>query len=131
MTDFATALRLVRGQLGLSQQQLAERIDRDHGYISRLESGKRQPTREFVELAAAELRLSREDTNALLIAGGWLPADLAPMFDDAALVTLHRAMHNPDLPEDLITGLRNEVGGIAMLAAAAVGAAALRRRGAA
>lgn len=131
MSDFGTAFRTLRLRLGLSQSAFAEAIQCDHSYVCRVESGARIPTREFVELAAAELRLTPDETNALLIAGGWLPDDLASMLDDAALVTLHRALRHPDLPEDLVAGLRNQVQGIAMLAAVAVGAANVRRKGAA
>lgn len=62
----------LRSQRGLSQNRLAEAADFDHSYISRLESGKRPPTRDALERISLALGLNHADHKLLVNAGGYL-----------------------------------------------------------
>lgn len=42
--DIATAIRARRAELGLTQEQLAERAGLRQGHLSQLETGSRKPT---------------------------------------------------------------------------------------
>lgn len=42
--DFGKAIKTVRAARGLTQEQLAEATDRDTSFISRIESGAREPS---------------------------------------------------------------------------------------
>ncbi len=47
--SFGTVMRRLRIERGLSQEELASRLDMSsHAHISRLESGKKQPTLDMV-----------------------------------------------------------------------------------
>ena len=49
LNNFGTTLRKLRIERGLSQEALASRLDMvSNGYISRLESGQKNPTLEMV-----------------------------------------------------------------------------------
>lgn len=74
-TSFAAVLKRQRERRGISQSKLAELIDCDHTYISRLEMGVRQPSRDIVDRIAAELGSSPFE-RAALIGSAFLPADL-------------------------------------------------------
>lgn len=70
---FGRTLRAVRMPLRISQSRLAERVDLDHSYISLLEAGSRQPSRDTVMRLAGALGLSDADRDHLLAAAGFLP----------------------------------------------------------
>lgn len=55
--DYGKAIRIARAFRGLSQKQLAERIESDASYISLIESGSRVPRPKTLERIAKELRV--------------------------------------------------------------------------
>jgi transcriptional regulator with XRE-family HTH domain len=57
----------------LSQAQLAEMIGFDHSYVSRLESGGRQPSRHAVILLAEALELTGNDRAELFLSANYAP----------------------------------------------------------
>jgi len=81
-------LREYRTEAKLSQSRLADVVGLDHSYISRLEAGKRDPSRECVEdlLHELGLPLSGKKARTLLhaagfaIGGEFLPEDLPDVF---------------------------------------------------
>ncbi len=76
--DFPTLLKGFRERAGLSQNGLADRVDRDPGTINRLESGKRAPVnRELLEALAGALGLGPAERDQLLAAAGHVPAAYA------------------------------------------------------
>ncbi|HET8631636.1 MAG TPA: helix-turn-helix transcriptional regulator [Thermomicrobiales bacterium] len=81
---FPTRLRGYRTARRWSQERLAEAADLDHGLISRLEAGKRQPTRRAVAHLAAGLGLDPAERDALFVAAGFLPPSLDPYADTRA-----------------------------------------------
>lgn len=85
-TTFATALRRYRKRCHYSQAGLARMAGFNHSYISRLESGNREtPTREAIDALATAMVLDAADRDALMIAGGYVPAGY-----DADLLALTR-----------------------------------------
>jgi transcriptional regulator with XRE-family HTH domain len=70
---FGEALAEFRTRAGLSQNGFALLAGFDHSYISRLEMGKREPSRETVMVLARVLYLSAADRASLLIAAGYWP----------------------------------------------------------
>jgi transcriptional regulator with XRE-family HTH domain len=71
MTPFARALRAAREKRGISQSKLADRADLCHSYVSRLESGQRNPSRETVDLIADALGMPDGEREALLASAGF------------------------------------------------------------
>jgi transcriptional regulator with XRE-family HTH domain len=55
--DYGRAIRITRSLADISQRELAQRLDVDPSLVSMLESGKRKPSREFLERFAAGLRI--------------------------------------------------------------------------
>ena len=54
-TRFGRAVRKQRLRIGLSQEELALRIDADQAYVSRIEAGQMNVTLETLELIAEAL----------------------------------------------------------------------------
>lgn len=54
-------IREWRKHRGLTQEQFAERVGIDRGYVSRIESGKRRYDQPFLEAAAEVLRCNPAD----------------------------------------------------------------------
>lgn len=60
-TVFGAKLARVRKGQRISQGKLAELVDLDHSYISRLEAGARMPARDTVIRIATALNIPKED----------------------------------------------------------------------
>lgn len=73
MTRFPEQLARYRRARGWSQYQLAAAADFDHSFISRLEAGKRRPSRVVVEILIQALALDEAAGRALLVAAGYWP----------------------------------------------------------
>lgn len=71
---FGEALRAARERAGWSQSRLAVEAGYVASYISRLEAGQREPSRETVAHLAVVLALNDHQAGLLLIAAGYLPA---------------------------------------------------------
>lgn len=71
--EFGAALARLRTERGLSQSRLAHEAGLDHSYISRVERGKREPSRETVLALATVLDSTHRQTDVLLIAAGYRP----------------------------------------------------------
>lgn len=72
-TEFGYTLKILREKRGVSQSKLAEKAEFDHSYVSRLESGAREPTREAVLRLGEALRVSDDELNGMLISSNFLP----------------------------------------------------------
>ena len=70
---FAATLARLRTARRLNHNQLADACGLDHSYISRLERGKREPSRETVMVLARALGLGDGDRGALLRSAGYWP----------------------------------------------------------
>ncbi len=69
VTPLGAELRRLRGRV--SQSRLADAVGCDHAYISRLESGTRNPSRAVVLAIIAALELSQADAARLLNLAGY------------------------------------------------------------
>ncbi|MCC6626676.1 MAG: helix-turn-helix domain-containing protein [Chloroflexi bacterium] len=99
-TSFAAVLAELRGLRGLSQSRLAHEAGFDHSYISRLEAGKREPSRETVLALSEVMELDTPQTDSLLVAAGYRPTDDSNLFaDEPAIAAAARLLRDPELPE--------------------------------
>jgi transcriptional regulator with XRE-family HTH domain len=73
MSDFGPVLADYRKTYGVSQYRLAERMDCCHSYISRVETGQREPSREFIERLVEVLGLTLHEGNVFRLAAGFAP----------------------------------------------------------
>ncbi len=112
---FGQLIRFWRTTLGLSQAQLAARVEAAPRHISFLETGRSNPTREMIQRLAEVLTLGERDVGTLLIAAGFVheppPLDLdakenRPLKDSLSMML---AKHDP-YPALVI----NSIGDIAM-----------------
>jgi transcriptional regulator with XRE-family HTH domain len=75
--DFGELFRMFRKRAGLTQQQVAEAIDVDFTYVSRIECGKAAPpARDRIATAAVVLRLSAEERDLLFSHAAKVPRDV-------------------------------------------------------
>ena len=72
-TPFADLLAHYRTRVRLSQSRLAEAAGYDHSYVSRLETGARNPTRDNITAFARALALDPPERDRLLASAGFLP----------------------------------------------------------
>jgi transcriptional regulator with XRE-family HTH domain len=72
--SFGLKLRQLRERAGKSQANIAQAAGYDHSFISRLEGGYRDPSREAVETISKALGLSEMDKDVLLASAGYLPS---------------------------------------------------------
>lgn len=61
LVDFAKKVRLRRHELGLTQEQLAERADFHVNYIGGIERAERNPSLESIVVLAKALELSSKE----------------------------------------------------------------------
>ncbi len=107
---FAQVLAELRTMRGLSQSRLAHEAGFDHSYISRLEAGKREPSRDTVLALAEVLTLRPVELDRLLIAAGFRPTDDSSLFaDEPALAEAVRLLRDPRLPEPLRANIREVI----------------------
>jgi transcriptional regulator with XRE-family HTH domain len=101
----------------MSQATLARLAGVDSGYLTRCEQGKRVPTTaELVGRLADALRCSRDETNALLVAAGFLPPELARIGPgDPEIVLLARLLDPTVVPEATRQAVRGVVRDLARL----------------
>lgn len=91
---FGQTLRTLRHERGWSQYRLARRLFCTLGYISRLESGARTPSREFVEDLSAEFNLGDDGEALLLGLAGFSPK----VIRSGDLVSLAALLEDPAVP---------------------------------
>lgn len=78
MNRFGAALARLREQANVSVRQLAARAGYDHSYVSRLEAGRREPSRQAVTDFVAALGLDDDAAAELYAAAGYLPPARCP-----------------------------------------------------
>lgn len=104
---FANALRYEREARRLSQSRLALLAGFDHSYISRMEAGNREPSRDAVLSVAAAMDLDAAGRDGLLLAAGFGPIDPAAILaaePDAA--DIFAALCDARLPDEYREALR-------------------------
>jgi transcriptional regulator with XRE-family HTH domain len=107
VTFFGQLLRRYRESARLSQSRLAQRAGFDHSYVSRLESGRRAPTREAILRLAEALELGPADRDSLLAAAGFLPEQTEYLFgSEPVLGEVVELLQRTDVPEQIREDLR-------------------------
>lgn len=89
---FARFLKFWRGVHGLSQEELAFRLDSSPRHISRLENDSSRPSESMVVEIARTLELGKRDTKHLLIAAGYAPLEEKLDFHAPELKWLRKAV---------------------------------------
>ena len=90
---FGRFLKFWRSVHGISQEELAHRVDSSPRHISRLENGSSRPSESMIEEIAAELALKSRDRNHLRIAAGYSPKENKVDFHSPELKWLRKAMN--------------------------------------
>jgi transcriptional regulator with XRE-family HTH domain len=89
---FGRFLKFWRGVHGLSQEELAHRIDSSPRHISRMENGSSRPSEAIVLEITRVLELGKRDSVHLLISAGYAPAEEKLDFNAPELKWLRKAM---------------------------------------
>ena len=105
--SFGQVLAEMRARYGASQSRLAHEAGFDHSYISRLEAGKREPSRDTVLAIAEVLEAPQLELDRLLIAAGFRPTDDSSLFaDEPAIAEAVRLLRDPRVPEPMRANFR-------------------------
>lgn len=89
---FGRFLKFWRTVYGLSQEQLAARLDSSPRHISRLENGNSRPSQTLILELARVLDLGQRDSNHLLIAAGYASNEKKVDFHALQMKWLRKAM---------------------------------------
>lgn len=108
--QFPEQLHYLRLKYGKSQIAVADGAGYDKSFISRLESGKRDPKRETILLLADSLGLSPDDTDKLLLSAGFMPVQATSLLSNPVLARLDDLMSTTTedkkmLAQNMITDL--------------------------
>lgn len=108
---FGALLRDLRLPRRLSQSKLAERAGYDHSFVSRIEAGSRQPTRDAAQRLARALDLDAVGTSRLLAAAGFLSGDnpQAVLDREPALADVVALLRDDAMPPDLRDSFRGQL----------------------
>lgn len=108
---FGVTLRELREQTDLSQSALGRRAQVHASIVSRLESGDRTPSSPgLVEALARGLRLSPDDTDRLLAAGGFVPSVITRLGPgDPTLLLVAQVLTDSRVSDDEQQRLRDVV----------------------
>lgn len=98
--EFGVELKVLRLTAGLSQSKLAQHAGFDHSYVSRLESGARDPTREAVDRLCEALKADEGQRRRLLASAAHLNVIeandlLIDLSDDFTAAAMSFAGSNP------------------------------------
>ena len=85
-------IRAWRGRRRLSQLDLALDAEISARHLSFIETGRSRPSRAMLLRLAEQLRLPPRERNALLVAGGFAPAQPARSLDDPGLAAARQAV---------------------------------------
>lgn len=109
-SQFPEQLHYLRLKYGKSQIAVADGAGYDKSFISRLESGERDPKRETILLLAESLGLSPDDTDKLLLSAGFMPVQATALLANPVLARLDDLMSTTTedkkvLAQNMITDL--------------------------
>ena len=89
---FGRFLKFWRGVHGLSQEELAHRLDSSTRHISRLENDSSRPSETMVQDIARALQLGQRDRNYLMLSAGYTTVEEKRDFHGPQLKWLRKAM---------------------------------------
>ena len=101
--------------LKVSQSKLADTLECDHSYVSRLEGKGRNPSREFMQKIIDVTRPTEYWEARLCAAAGFLPLTpgVNPIADPYSIRLIKHAMLDEALPEDTRLAIRQLVDSLA------------------
>lgn len=107
-------LRRYRQRSGMSMTVLAAHAGYDHSFVSRIEAGVRQPSREAVLALAEAMDLDELRRDRLLASFGFMPLDPARLVDgmlhaEPAVAALYRVLSDPEMDGERKTMIRGVV----------------------
>jgi len=106
-TDLGALLKSLREKRDVSQSKLAERAGFDHSYISRLEGGRRMPTRDAVHRLGEAMDLLQPQLDSLLAAAGYLPRDVSSLLSsEPAIGEILDLLQDKTVPMEFRDNLR-------------------------
>lgn len=97
--DYGSALKDIRRGANISQAKLAERANYDHSFVSRLESGSREPSREATEALSVALESDEMQTDRLLASAGYRGRGNTIPFNETEMLAVNAILINPETPE--------------------------------
>lgn len=111
---FPSLLAAYRRRSGMSMTVLAAHAGFDHSYVSRVEAGVRNPSREAVLALAGALGLDDLRRDRLLASFGFMPLDPARLVDgmlqdEPTVAVLYRVLTDPETDDDRRTMIRGVV----------------------
>ena len=96
--DFPLLLRELRESRHCSRNALAKVVGCDPSYLTRIESGDREPPRvHILDALARELRLTTNERNRFFLAAGYAPWSVAACGWDPALQAVTDVLNNWDM----------------------------------
>lgn len=115
LETFSRDLKLYRESvLKISQSKLADTLQCDHSYISRLEGAGRAPSRDFIERIVEITRPTEYWEQRLYVAGGFLPSEeFSQLTDPEGLRIVRSALRDPYLSEDTRLAIMQSVDALA------------------
>lgn len=121
---FAETLRRIRTDHRMSQSELARAAGLEHSSISRIESGRRNPSRSMAEQLVAALRATPDERYQLLTSAGF-HCDITV---EADLLTLNACLSDETIDPDYQNALRDTIRSLIVLAEWERGSARPRSR---
>ncbi|MFC1906218.1 helix-turn-helix domain-containing protein, partial [Chloroflexota bacterium] len=102
--EFGKRLRELRKQAGLTQRELADKVNISFTYLSKIESGAMPPpSRDILFRLADALDIDREE---LLISAGRIPSDIAQMLKNTEIIKKLRSSQNRNKTKAIISNGR-------------------------
>lgn len=99
LRSFGDTLAYFRERRQVSKARLSVRSGFSPSYVSRLESGAREPAVETVSTLARALELSAPDRDRLLISAGYMPVNpSAVLGTEPDVVAVYDQLRDPGLP---------------------------------
>ena len=109
MSTFGATLKDILAVHRLPYAKAAELADYDHSYVSRLVSGSRTPSREFIDRLVLHCGFSDDEWRQLLVAAGFMPRDAAASLLDPDLVAAADALNDESIPLAHRQSLRRQI----------------------
>lgn len=123
---FPTQLTYYRERVGMSQSRLATLMNIDHSYVSRMESGRRSPSKETADRLATIL-CRPEERDSFLVAAGFAPKTYVHPNQYPEISSIINFLEHPLTSDDHKRAIRQLLFGVSNAARAMVEGSTLER----
>ena len=93
ISEFGEKLRELRKEAGLTQRELADKVNVDFNYVSKIENGVMPPPSEKAILRLAAVL--NADKDKLMLLAGKVPSDIVQMLKNPETLDLLRSSRTP------------------------------------